>query len=77
MKNEPTEKLTITLPQSLYHALRNQAHKQGVSLPEFVQKKIRLRPADAAALAELPLKDLIARTTPETQNPDSRLDFYA
>lgn len=77
MKDEPTEKLTITLPQALYHALRNQAYKQGLSLPEFIQKKIQLRPADTTALAALPLKELIEKTTPASLPTDSRIDFYA
>ncbi|MBT8036799.1 MAG: hypothetical protein KJO21_04570 [Verrucomicrobiae bacterium] len=76
MKNETTEKLTITLPSSLYHSLRNKAHKQAISLPEFIQKKIQLRPNDTAALAELPLKELIEKTTPTSLNADARIDFY-
>ena len=75
MKNEPAQKITLTLPNNLYHTLRNQARKQNLSLPEFIQKKIQLRPADP--LSKLPLKDLIARTTPKSPHPDARLDFFS
>ncbi|MCP5538454.1 MAG: hypothetical protein H7A51_19750 [Akkermansiaceae bacterium] len=77
MKAEPTEKITITLPHTLYHSLRNQAYKQGVSLPEFIQRKVQLRPSEPSPLAHLPLKKLIQQTTPETTNPDARLDFFS
>lgn len=77
MKPEHTEKITITLPSALYHTLRDQAYKQGVSLPEFIQKKIKLRPSEPTPLADLPLKELIQQTTPKSATPDSRLDFFS
>ena len=77
MKHEPTEKTTITLPAALYHKLRSDAHKQGLSLPDFIQKKIKLEPSSPTPLAKLPLKELIEQTAPTTSPPDSRLDFFS
>jgi len=77
MNNEPTHKITLTLPSSLYHALRNQAYAQNISLPEFIQKKIKLSPSEPSSFADLPLKELIAKTTPHSHHPDSRLDFFS
>lgn len=77
MKHKPTEKTTITLPAALYHKLRSEAHKQGLSLPDFIQKKIKLEPSSPTPLAKLPLKELIQQTTPNTSTPDSRLDFFS
>jgi hypothetical protein len=77
MNNKPTEKKTITLPASLYHKLRNQAYKQGLSLPEFIQERIQLEPSKPTPLAQLSLKQLIEQTTPKSTNPDSRLDFFS
>ena len=77
MKQEATEKTTITLPASLYHKLRSQAYKQGLSLPEFIQEHIQLEPSKPAPLAQLSLKQLIKQTTPKSTNPDSRLDFFS
>ncbi len=77
MNNEPTRKITLTLPNNLYHTLRNQAHKQGLSLPDFIQKKIQLRPSPPSTLSTLPLKELIAQTSPPSTHPDERLDFFA
>jgi len=77
MNNKPTEKTTITLPAALYHKLRSEAHKQGLSLPEFIQNKIKLEPSQPTPLAKLPLKQLIQQTTPDSSTPDSRLDFFS
>ncbi len=77
MNSEPTEKITITLPCALYHTLRNQAYGKGISLPEFIQRKIKLRPSELNPLADLPLKDIIQQTTPHSSHPDSRLDFFS
>ena len=77
MKQEATTKKTITLPAALYHKLRNEAHKQGLSLPEFIQNKIKLEPSQPTPLAKLPLKQLIQQTTPESSSPDARLDFFS
>jgi len=77
MKDKATEKITIILPCSLYHTLRNQAYKQGLSLPEFIQRKIQLRPSESSPLADLPLKKLIEQTTPDVAPTDSRLDFFS
>jgi len=80
MNKNSTEKLTIHLPHSVYHTLRNQAKRQNLSLPEFVQKKIELKPGEPGSLerlAELPLKEILARTTPVGGDPDERLDFFA
>ncbi|WP_435894286.1 hypothetical protein [Oceaniferula spumae] len=79
MNDEPTEKLTIQLPHSVYHALRNQAKRQNVSLPEFVQRKIELKPGEPGSLqrlADLPLREILARTAPVGFDPDERLDFF-
>jgi len=77
MNNKPTEKTTITLPAALYHKLRSEAHKQGLSLPEFIQNKIKLEPSQPTPLAKLPLKQLIQQTTPDSSTPDARLDFFS
>jgi len=77
MNNKPTEKTTITLPAALYHKLRSEAHKQGLSLPEFIQNKIKLEPSQPTPLAKLPLNQLIQQTTPDSSTPDSRLDFFS
>lgn len=81
--NEPTEKITVSLPYSVYHILRSQAHQQNVSLPEFIQRKIQLKPAvepvikmNVASLAELPLREILAKTKPVGFAPDERLDFF-
>lgn len=78
MKHESTERITLTLPSSLYHALRSQAYRQGVSLPEFIKKKVELQPSSSSDLASLPLKDLIRKTEPKqvSGSPDSCIDFY-
>ena len=83
MKNEATRKIIITLPQSVYHSLRGEAHKQNVSLPEFIKKKVQLRPAktqpavDLRNLADLPLKKILAITAPKMNHPDERIDFFS
>lgn len=77
MKPEGTQKITITLPHSVYLRLRNEAHQQKLSLPEFVKKKVQLLPAEAAPLAHLPLKEILTITAPESIAPDARLDFFS
>ena len=71
MKYESTEKITLKLPSTLYHALRNQAYKQGVALPDFIKSKIELKPSTGSDLADLSLKELIRKTEPRSMNPDS------
>lgn len=78
MKNERTQKITITLPHTLYHRLRHEAHQQSLSLPEFVNKKIQLRPTEATPLAHLSLKEILAITAPpKSIAPDTRIDFFS
>ncbi|MBK1856002.1 hypothetical protein JO972_13610 [Verrucomicrobiaceae bacterium 5K15] len=80
MNETSSEKITIQLPHSVYHALRNQAKKQNLSLPEMVQQKIVLEPAEPGSLerlAKLPLREILARTAPVGMDPDDRLDFFA
>ena len=77
MKNEPAKKITVNLPDALYHRLRNEAHQQNLSLPEFIKKKVDLKPMKPTPLAKLPLKDLLAQTTPRFSHPDSRIDFFS
>lgn len=83
MNQKPDQKITLSLPHSLYHQLRNEAHRRNLSLPEFIQKKIQLQPGplnqptNAATLGELPLKEILARTAPLTMSADERLDFYS
>lgn len=81
--DETTEKITVRLPHSVYHTLRNQAYQQNISLPEFIQRKIDLKPgrepqqkADASSLAALPLREILAKTKPIGFHPDERLDFF-
>ena len=40
MSGKQNKKITIELPTGLYHALRNEAKRQGVDLPEFVRRKV-------------------------------------
>jgi len=77
MKCPNIEKVAITLPSPLYHKLRKKARQQGLSLPEFIQKKIKLEPSELSALASLPLKQLIRQTRPESTSPEARLDFFS
>jgi len=77
MKHEGTQKITITLPHAVYHRLRNEAQRQKISLPELVNKKIQLRPSQPAPLATLPLKEILAITTPVAVSQDARLDFFS
>lgn len=77
MKPKSTEKITITLPSALYHQLRNEAHRQGITLPEIIRKKVQLQPSEPSSLAKLPLSEIIAQTTPKPMSPEARLDFYS
>lgn len=77
MKKQTCGKITITLPASVYHKLRHEARRQGLSLPEFVRSKITLQPSGPTELAKLPLKQIIRETAPEPGGPDSRLDFFS
>ena len=77
MKPEGTQKITITLPHAVYHRLRNEAQRQKLSLPELVNKKIQLRSSQPTPLATLPLKEILAITTPEAIFPEARLDFFS
>lgn len=74
MSKTEDDKIIIELPTALYHLLRNEAKRQGVDLPPFIRKRIELMPADEAELARLPLREIMARTEPET--PVDRLDFF-
>lgn len=77
MKEQADQKITITLPASLYHKLRAQAHQQGLSLPGMIQKKIALKPSEASNLADLSVKEMIQQTAPQYHQPESRLDFFS
>ncbi|MFK7910801.1 MAG: hypothetical protein AB8F34_09360 [Akkermansiaceae bacterium] len=74
MKKNEREKITIELPTSVYHALRNEAKRRGLDLPEFIRRKIELKPADPSLLAGLPLREILSRTTPA--DGGDRLDFF-
>ena len=81
--DETTEKITVRLPHSVYHALRNQAYQQNVSLPEFIRRKIDIKPGqeprgidESNSLAALPLREILAKTRPVGFHPDERLDFF-
>jgi len=77
MKEQPDQKITITLPASVYHKLRQQAHQQGLSLPAIIQKKITLKPSHENNLAQLSVKQMIQQTAPKYHGPESRLDFFS
>ena len=72
-ENHP-EKITIELPAALYHALRNEAKRQGLDLPDFVRRKIDLKPSDTAGLSQLSVSEILARTVPA--EGEDRLDFF-
>jgi len=87
--DETTEKVTICLPYSVYHGLRNQAYEQNISLPEFIRRRINLKPAQplggeilcggnsaTSSLSDLPLSEIFKRTTPKDLDPDERIDFF-
>ncbi len=83
MNDESTKQLTLTIPTALYHTLRNEAYRQGVSLPDVIKSRVQLRPSTDAAsfarLASLPLSEIMSRTEPSavTSHPDACIDFYA
>ena len=74
MTEDHREKITIELPAALYHALRNKAKREGLDLPDFVRRKIELKPSDATNLSRLPLSEILARTVPA--EGEDRLDFF-
>lgn len=74
MNEDHGEKITIELPAALYHVLRNEAKRQGLDLPDFVRRKIELKPSDATSLSRLPLSEILARTMPI--DGEDRLDFF-
>lgn len=81
--DDASEKITVCLPHSVYHALRNQAYSQGLSLPEFIRKKVDLKPSkkpevltNTESLAALPLREILDKTRPVGFHPDERLDFF-
>ena len=85
--DDEIEKITICLPSALYNVLRNQAYRQNISLPEFVRRKVDLKPSpsgknsfgmevDGVMLSKLPLNELLAKTAPVGFHPDERLDFF-
>ncbi len=74
MSGNNNKKITIELPTGLYHALRNEAKRQGLDLPDFVRQKIDLKPADATGLAQLPLSEILSKTSPAVG--EDRLDFF-
>ncbi|MGB0993989.1 MAG: hypothetical protein ACPG32_16155 [Akkermansiaceae bacterium] len=78
MKTNRDEKIQIELPASIYHALRNEAKRQGIDLPQFIRKKINLKPMPQPMvenLARLPLREILAHTEPERS--EDRLDFFS
>ena len=75
MSGQQQKKITIELPAGLYHALRNEAKRQGLDLPEFVRRKIEWKPADASELSQLPLREILSKTRPA--DGEDRLDFFA
>jgi len=77
MNQEPSTKITLSLPSGVYHRLRNEAHRQNISLPEMIRKKIEIKPIEPSTLAELSLKEIIQRTTPQSSSPDTRIDFFS
>ena len=77
MNNDHSHKVTITLPQSVYHRLRNEANRKGISLPEFIKKKVQLEAKEASPLANLPIKQILAATAPDLRHPDERIDFFS
>ena len=77
MKSEGTQKITITLPHAVYHQLRNEAQRQGVSLPEFIKQKVHLKPSQASPLANLPVQKILEITAPDFRHPDERIDFFS
>mgnify|MGYP006945907569 len=79
MNHQTAEKITIHLPHVVYRALRSQAHRQNLSLPEFIQQKIKLKPLEPPVhghLSGLPLREILEQTTPVGMDPDERLDFF-
>jgi len=82
MNDTNTEKITICLPCSVYHHLRQQAYKQNISLPEFIRKKIVLKPVEISchqeirSLASLPVREILAKTKPVGVDGNERLDFF-
>ena len=83
MNIEAPQKITITLPESVYLSLRREAHRQNISLPEFVKRAVQLRPKKSPTenalkgLADLPLEKLLAITKPKICHPDERIDFFS
>ncbi|NWK55904.1 hypothetical protein HW115_09795 [Verrucomicrobiaceae bacterium N1E253] len=75
MKEKPTEQVTITLPSDLYQQLRSQAHRNHLCLADYIRKKVEPH-ITSPSLGKLPLREIIARTTPHSIPPDARLDFY-
>ncbi len=80
---EAIKKITVRLPHSVYHVLRNQAYQQNVSLPDFIRRKMDIKPRkepvktdEGRSLAALPLREILAQTTPAGFDPDDRLDFF-
>lgn len=74
MSDPQPRKKTIELPRALYHALRNEAKRQGIDLPDFVRRNVELKPAADRGLAGLPLKEILSRTAPA--DGGDRLDFF-
>lgn len=74
MSERDSEQITIELPRRLYHVLRREAKRQGVELPDFVKRKIKLKPSEVKGLAKLPLSEILARTAPI--GGEDRLDFF-
>lgn len=74
MSERDNKKISIELPPALYHALRNETKRQGLELPDFVRRKIDLKPAEPSFLSQLPLSEILARTAPADSG--DRLDFF-
>jgi len=85
MNTKNKEKITVRLPRSIYHSLRNQAYEQNIALPDFIRSKVDLVPADeeirksdkgCLGLSSLPLREIFSQTAPVGYSPDERLDFF-
>jgi hypothetical protein len=74
MSDTENKKITIELPTGLYHALRSEAKRQGLDLPDFVRRKIDLKPSARSSLANLPLSQILSQTAPV--EGEDRLDFF-
>lgn len=85
MSHKNKKKITVRLPDAIYHSLRNQAYEQNISLPDFVRSMVDFVPASGEkelcdqsqrSLSSLPLREILSRTAPLSSSSDERLDFF-